>query len=110
MNYVYTVKVRRLPRLRAINHYRLDGGLDAGDPSIVASGLTVFDAGVSKQLNHTVELHFSLDNLLNRNYYETQNYFESRVAPDAPVIARIHATPAYPLTVIAGMTLHFGSK
>ena len=93
-------------RMRAINHYRLDGD----DPSIVASGLTVFDAGVSKQLNHTVELNLSLDNLLNRNYYETQNYFESRVTPDAPVIARIHATPAYPLTVVAGITLHFGAK
>jgi outer membrane receptor protein involved in Fe transport len=93
-------------RMRAINHYRLDGD----DPSIVASGLTVFDAGVSKQLNHAVELNLSLDNLLNRDYYETQNYFESRVTPDAPVIARIHATPAYPVTVIAGITLHFGAK
>ena len=93
-------------RMRAINHYRLDGD----DPSIIASGLTVFDAGVSKRLNHAVELNLSLDNLLNRNYYETQNYFESRVTPDAPVIARIHATPAYPLTVVAGITLHFGAK
>jgi len=93
-------------RMRAINHYRLDGE----DPSIVASGLTVFDAGVSKQLNHTVELNLSIDNLLNRNYYETQNYFESRVSPVAPVVARIHATPAYPLTVIAGVTFHFGAK
>jgi outer membrane receptor protein involved in Fe transport len=93
-------------RMRAINHYRLDGE----DPSIVASGLTVFDAGVSKQLNHTVELNLSVDNILNRNYYETQNYFESRVTPDAPVIARIHATPAYPVTIVAGITLHFGAK
>jgi outer membrane receptor protein involved in Fe transport len=97
-------------RMRAINHYRLDGGVDAGDASIVASGLTVFDAGVSKQLNHTVELNLSLDNLLNRDYYETQKYFESRVTPEAPVIARIHATPAYPVTVVAGITLHFGAK
>jgi outer membrane receptor protein involved in Fe transport len=97
-------------RMRAINHYGLDGGVGAGDPSIVASGLTVFDAGVSKQLNHTVELNLGLDNLLNRDYYETQNYFESRVTPAAPVIARIHATPAYPLTVVAGVTLHFGAK
>jgi outer membrane receptor protein involved in Fe transport len=96
--------------MRAINHYRLDGGVDAGDASIVASGLTVFDAGVSKQLNHTVELNLSLDNLLNRDYYETQKYFESRVTPEAPVIARIHATPAYPVTVVAGITLHFGAK
>jgi len=55
-------------------------------------------------------LNFSLDNLTDRDYYETQNYFESRVTPDAPVIARIHATPAYPITAVAGITLRFGGK
>src|SRR5438309_6673885 len=40
--------------------------------------------------------------LANRDYYETQNYFESRMTPDAPVIARIHGMPAYPLTAVAG--------
>lgn len=93
-------------RMRAINHYRLDGE----DPSIVASGLTVFDAGVAKQVSHTVELNLSLDNLTNRNFYETQNYFDSRVTPDAPIIGRIHGTPGYPLTVVAGVTLRFKSK
>jgi len=93
-------------RMRAINHYRLDGD----DPSIVASGLTAFDLGMAKQLNHTIEFDLSLDNLLNRDYYETQNYFESRVTPDSPVIARIHATPAYPVTAVAGITLRFRAK
>jgi outer membrane receptor protein involved in Fe transport len=93
-------------RIRAINHYRLDGD----DPSIVAAGHTVLDLGVAKQVNHTVELNFSADNLTNRDYWETQNYFESRVSPDAPVIARIHATPAYPLTAVAGITLRFGGR
>jgi hypothetical protein len=93
-------------QMRAINHYRLDGN----DPSIVASGLTVFDLSVAKQVNHVVELNLSLDNLANRNYYETQNYFESRVSPDAPIGARIHSTPAYPLTAVAGVTLHFRAK
>jgi len=93
-------------RYRAVNHYRLDGD----DPSIAAAGLSVFDLGVSKRLNHLVDLNLSLDNLLNRDYYETQNYFESRVTPDAPIVARIHATPGYPLTAIAGITLHFARK
>ncbi len=93
-------------RMRAINHYRLDGD----DPSIVASGHTVFDLGVSKQIHHGVELNLSLDNLTNRDYYETQNYFESRVAPAAPIVARIHATPAYPITAVAGVTLHLRGK
>ena len=93
-------------RMRAINHYRLDGE----DPSIVASGHTVFDMGVARQLRHGVELNFSLDNLTNRDYYETQNYFESRVTPDAPVVARIHGTPGYPLTAVVGLTFRLRGK
>ena len=72
-------------RMRAINHYRLDGN----DPSIVASGHTVFDLGMAKQISRRLELNLSLDNLTNRDFYETQNYFESQVTPDAPIIARI---------------------
>jgi len=93
-------------RMRAINHYRLDGE----DASIVASGNTVFDLGVSKRLSRRVEFNLSLDNVANREYYETQNYFESRVSADAPVVARIHGTPGYPLTVVGGVTVRFGGK
>jgi len=87
-------------RMRAINHYRLDGD----DPSIAATGSTVWDLSLSRQLKHGVECSLSFDNLLNKNYYETQNYFESRVSPDAPVVARIHATPGYPFSAVAGLT------
>src|ERR1700739_3860122 len=45
-------------RMRAINHYRLDGN----DPSIVASGHTVFDLGIAKRLNGRMELNLSFDN------------------------------------------------
>ena len=93
-------------RMRAINHYRLDGE----DPAIVASGHAVFDLGVAKQLRRGVELNLSMDNLTNRGYYETQNYFESRVAPAAPVVARIHATPGYPLTAVIGVTFRLLGK
>jgi hypothetical protein len=93
-------------RMRAINHYRLDGE----DPSIVASGHTVFDLGVAKRLSHLVELDFSADNLTSRDYWETQNYFESRTSPYAPALYRIHATPAFPFNAVAGITLRFGGK
>jgi hypothetical protein len=93
-------------RMRAINHYRLDGD----NPTIVASGHTVFDMGMARQIRHGVEFNLSLDNLTNRDYYETQNYFESRVTPYAPPLFRIHATPAYPLTVVAGITFRLRGK
>jgi outer membrane receptor protein involved in Fe transport len=93
-------------RMRAINRYRLDGE----DPSIRATGHTVFDLGVSKQVRRGIEFNLSIDNLTNRDYYETQNYFESRVSPLADVVSRVHATPAYPLTVVAGVTFRFGGK
>jgi outer membrane receptor for monomeric catechols len=93
-------------RMRAINHYRLDGE----DPSIVASGHTVFDLGVMRQIRRGVEFNLSLDNLTNRDYYETQNFFDSRVTPYAPVLARIHGTPGYPLTAVAGLTFRLRGK
>jgi outer membrane receptor protein involved in Fe transport len=93
-------------RMRAINHYRLDGD----DPSIVAAGHTVFDLGLARQLRRGLELNLSFDNLTNRDYYETQNYLESRVTPMAPAIARIHGTPGYALTAVAGLTFRFRGK
>lgn len=92
-------------RMRAINHYRLDG-LDA---SIRASGHTVFDAALSRRLHRDLDLNVAVDNLLDRFYWETQNYFASRLAGQAPV-ERIHATPGYGRTVAVGLTLRFGGK
>ena len=93
-------------RMRAVNHYRLDGE----DPSIVASGLTVFDLGIARQIRRGVELNLSFDNLTNRDYYETQNYFDSRVTPDALAVSRIHATPGYPFTAVVGITFRLRRK
>jgi len=92
--------------MRAINHYRLVDD----DASIVASGHTVFDLGLARQIRRGVEFNVSLDNLTNRDYYETQNYFESQVTPDSPAVWRIHGTPGYPLTVVAGLTFRLRGK
>jgi outer membrane receptor protein involved in Fe transport len=91
---------------RHISSYRLDGE----DATLKASGHDVVDFSLSKQLKKWVDLNFSIDNLFNKRYYETQNYFESRLAPNAPVVSRIHATPGYPLIVSAGLTFRFGAK
>jgi hypothetical protein len=91
--------------MRAINHYRLDGS----NAAIVGSGHAVFDAAVSRELRRGVEVSLSADNLTNRDYYETQNYFVSRLAGEPPV-ARIHGTPGYPLTLTAGVTFRLFGK
>jgi len=91
--------------MRAINHYRLDGV----NSSIVAGGHTVFDFSTSRRLRRRIDLNFSAENFTNRSYYETQNYFVSRVLGEPP-IARIHGTPGYPLTLTAGVTFRLFGK
>ncbi|HEY7392692.1 MAG TPA: TonB-dependent receptor [Bryobacteraceae bacterium] len=93
-------------RMRAINHYRLDGE----DASIVASGHTVFDAAITRPIRRGIEFNLSVDNLTNRDYYETQNYFISLVVPGAPAVGRIHGTPGYPRSVVAGVTFRLRGK
>lgn len=94
-------------RMRAISHYRLNGD---GADFAVASGNTVVDVSVVRQIRKGLEFNFAIDNVANRLYYETQNYIESR--PVAGLASRwgIHATPGYPLTVTAGLTLRFRGK
>ncbi len=93
-------------RYRHIGNYRLDGG----DPSIRASGFDVLDVSINKQIRRGVEFNLSVDNLTNKRYFETQNYFESRLKPGDPIISRIHATPGYPLTVTVGVTFRLFGK
>ena len=93
-------------RYRHINNYRLDGL----DETIRASGFDVVDFNATKQLNKRFDLNFSIDNLTNKHYFETQNFFESRVRPTDLPIERIHATPGYPITFTAGITFRLGTK
>lgn len=91
---------------RHTGHYRLDGE----DARIRAAGLDVVDFNLSQKIKRWVSFNFSVDNLFNKKFYETQNYFESRLRPGDPVMARIHATPGYPFGVTAGLTFRFNEK
>ncbi|MCA1567722.1 MAG: TonB-dependent receptor [Acidobacteria bacterium] len=93
-------------RYRHAGSYRLDGE----DANLRASGLDVLDLSMSKRLNKQVDLNFSIDNLTNKRYFETQNYFASRLIPSAPAIERIHGTPGYPLTMTFGLTFRLWAK
>ncbi|MCC6327679.1 MAG: TonB-dependent receptor [Acidobacteria bacterium] len=91
---------------RHINSYRLD----PLDDSIRAAGHDVVDLAISKRLKRWVDVNVSIDNLLNKRYFETQNYFESRLRPGGPAVSRIHATPGYPFTVSLGLTFRIGAR
>jgi len=95
-------------RYRHTSSYILDGT----DPTVPrARGLDVLDLSVSKRIRHGVDFNFAIDNLNNKRYWETQNYFVSRLA-DEPLDgrARVHATPGFPIGFTAGLTFRLGEK
>jgi outer membrane receptor protein involved in Fe transport len=96
-------------RYRHISGYFLDGA-DTRNPNKHATGLDVVDLSVSKRITHNVDFSFAVDNLNNKHYWETQNYFDSRVTPDAVARSRVHATPGAPVGFTVGLTFRFGEK
>jgi outer membrane receptor protein involved in Fe transport len=91
---------------RHISNYRLDGENDA----IRAAGNDVVDFSIAKRLRKWVDLNFSIDNLLDKRYFETQNFFESRACSTCDVTERIHATPGYSRAFNVGVTFRLGAK
>jgi outer membrane receptor protein involved in Fe transport len=91
---------------RHASNYRLDGE----DVSIRASGFDVIDFSLRKRIRSWLDFNLSIDNLANRKYFETQNFFESRVSPVGPVSAQIHATPGYSRGFTAGLTFRLFNK
>ena len=97
-------------RYRHISRYFLDGS-DTRNPAKQASGLDVVDFSVSKTIHHGVDFNFAVDNLNNKNYWETQNYFTSRLQGE-PLdgVNRVHATPGFPVGFTVGLTFRLGEK
>lgn len=87
-------------RYRHIGNYRLDGQ----DANIRAAGLDVVDLSLTKRLARFLDLNVAVDNATNKRYFETQNYFESRLRPGDPIVSRIHGTPGYPFTITVGLS------
>ncbi len=75
---------------RHISNYPLDGE----DPTIRASGLDVLDFSMRQRIREWVDFNLSIDNLTNKRYFATQNFFESTVSP-THIIACVHGTPGY---------------
>jgi outer membrane receptor protein involved in Fe transport len=93
-------------RYRHIDNYRLDS-LDA---SVRASGFDILDLSLARRLRRWLDVNMAIDNLTNKRYFETQNYFASRLAPGAAAVSRIHATPGYPVGLTLGLTFKLWKK
>lgn len=91
---------------RHINSYLLD----SIDTSIRASGLDVVDLKVSKKMVKHLELSVGIDNVLNKKFFEVQNFGDSRARPNDPIVSRIHGTPGYPFSINFGVTFRFREK
>jgi len=91
---------------RHISSYRLDGE----DDSIRAAGNDVVDFSISKRLKRWVDLNFSIDNVFDKRYFETQNFFESRICPTCEPAERIHVTPGYSRGFNFGVTFRLFEK
>ena len=100
-------------RYRHIGHYLLVNPDDTSVPAAppytnsayaLASGLDVIDLSVTKKLRNGLEWNLAIDNITNKHYYETQNFFDSRVTPTAAEEARVHGTPGYPIGFTMGLT------
>jgi outer membrane receptor protein involved in Fe transport len=91
---------------RHVSNYRLDGE----DARVRASGLDVLDLSLRKSLRRWVDFNLSIENLTDKRYYETQNYFEPRLRPTDPVISRIHGTPGYSRGMTVGLTFRLFGK
>jgi outer membrane receptor protein involved in Fe transport len=97
-------------RYRHISGYMLDGN-DPGNLVSHARGLDVLDLGISKRIRPGVDFNFAVDNLNNKRYWETQNYFVSRLPGENwDGVARVHATPGYPVGVTVGLNFRYGEK
>jgi outer membrane receptor protein involved in Fe transport len=70
----------------------------------------VLDLAIARRFRRWVDFNLGIDNLADKVYYETQNYFESRVSPTAPAVSRIHGTPGYPFDFTLGLTFHLKPK
>ena len=86
--------------------------LDGNRPAVFdLSGENEKPFAIPKRNVFTSGVIFSTSaNFTDRSCYETQNCSVSSVEPGAPIVARIHGTPGYPLAVVAGMTFRLGAK
>jgi outer membrane receptor protein involved in Fe transport len=91
---------------RHAGNYRLDGA----DARVRASGSDVIDLSIKQRVRRWLDFNAAIDNLANKRYFETQNFFESRLRPGDAAVARVHGTPGYPFGAMLGLTFKLFGK
>lgn len=91
---------------RHINSYILD----SVQTSVRASGLDVVDLQASRKITKHFAFTVGMDNLLNKKFFEVQNFGDSRARPNDPIVSRVHGTPGYPFTLTLGVTFRLGER
>ncbi|MFZ4544774.1 MAG: TonB-dependent receptor [Saprospiraceae bacterium] len=88
-------------------HYRYLKSRPANeDNSIVAKGYTVADANINYEYRN-VTFGFSIENVFNTKWNETQFATESRLKSEPESIEEIHFTPGTPLNMKGKLTYRF---
>jgi len=54
---------------------------------LILSVRHLHDFSLAKRLKKWIDLNFSIDNVLNKRYFKTQNFFESRICPTWDALA-----------------------
>jgi outer membrane receptor protein involved in Fe transport len=93
-------------RFRAISGFKVNG--EEGD-YIRGPGCSLTDISVTRRINRWLEFNFAVDNIFDRQYYETINRFASALRGQDP-LERLHVTPGYPLTVVGGVNIRLFTK
>jgi outer membrane receptor protein involved in Fe transport len=77
------------------------------DNSVVAQGYTILDANFNYQITKRSSFGFSIENLLNAKWKETQFLTESKLKDEASPIEEIHFTPGTPFFLRVRWTYAF---
>ncbi|MDY0779780.1 TonB-dependent receptor [Tenacibaculum sp. IB213877] len=77
------------------------------DNSIVARGYFVTDLNMNYKIQKNITLGFSIENLFNTNWKETQFATESRLRNESSSVEEIHFTPGTPFLAKAKVTYSF---
>jgi outer membrane receptor protein involved in Fe transport len=68
------------------------------EDTLTAQGYLIFDLMAGRSFGKHLDVHLTVNNLLDSDWREAQFADSSRVTPTAPIVEQMHFTPGIPLT------------